>query len=141
MRILLITVFLGLVTFTAGCDEEQLKSFDKIVTDANEIVTTGQGVLQSPAGALLPPDLRLYGTIAIALASIGVNSWQKVRAVLMTKTTKAIVKGIENADEDVLKKAGNPLRSSVKQEIRNEMQAAGIYDKGNKIIDQLKIAR
>lgn len=120
----------------AGCDERQLERADRIVSDANDLVTTGQVIMDSPAGQFLPPDIRLYGTVGLALASLGVNGWQKVRSVLMTKTTKAIVKGIEAAD----KPKSNPM-SAVKSSIKAEMEHAGVYDKGNQLVDRLKLAR
>lgn len=133
--------FLAIITvlmFAAiGCDETQLRQADQFVTDANNIVTAAGGVIQSPAGALLPPVFQLYGASAIALASIALNSWQKVRANLMTKTTKAIVKGIESAGNVTKTNPTNPIKES----IRTEMILAGIYDKGNQLVDQLKVSR
>ena len=120
-----------------GCDETQLRQADRIVTDANSVVTAVGGVMQSPAGALLPPGLQLYGAAGIAIASIALNSWQKVRANLMTKTTKAIVNGIESAGKETKPNQTNP----VKVAIRAEMITAGIYDKGNQLVDQLKVTR
>ena len=122
---------------TIGCEEQQLERVDKVVTDANSVVTAGEAMLQSPAGALLPPDLRLYGTVALALASIAVNSWQKVRMTLMKKTTKAIVKGIEAAEQVEKPNPTNPVKAA----IGDQMRAAGIYDKGNEIVDLLKVSR
>ena len=133
-----IIIVLGvLLLLLPGCDEQQLGPVDRIVSDVNDSLPTVTAVLQSPAGALLPPDLRLYAAAAVALASIGVNSWQKVRAVLMTKTTKAIVKGIEAAGENT---KTNP-KNLIKDSIKTEMQLAGIYDRGNLLVDRLKIAR
>jgi hypothetical protein len=137
MRILLITAILGAVTLIGGCEEKQLERIDRIITDANDVVSGVGAVLQSPAGALLPPDLRLYGTIGVAIASVGVNAWQKVKGNLMKKTTKAIVKGIEKGQGDP---KTNPV-SKIKAAIGQEMRTAGIYDKGNQLVDQLKVAR
>jgi hypothetical protein len=139
MRILknaTVLLVMGLVTlFALGCEEQQLERADRIVADANSIISAGGAILQSPAGALLPPGFQLYGAAGIAIASIILNSWQKVRANLMTKTTKAIVKGIESAETK--QNPSNPIKVA----IGNEMRAAGIYDKGNLIVDQLKVAR
>ena len=55
----------------------------------------------------------------------------------MTKTTKAIVKGIEKSADQVQTNPANP----VKEAIGKEMRAAGIYDQANQLVDQLKIAR
>lgn len=136
-RKLFTTIIFMVILFSTGCDETQIRRADRIVDDVNDIVTTGRIVLQSPAGALLPPDLKLYGAAAIAIASIVVNSWQKVRANLMKKTTKAIVRGIESAEQD---QEPNPT-NKVKEAIGTEMKLAGIYDQGNQLVDQLKVAR
>ena len=137
LRNVTIIMFMGLVTLIGGCNEDQIKDVDQLVKDANDIITAGGAVLQSPAGALLPPGFQLYGTAAIALASIIVNGWQQIKGNLMKKTTKAIVKGIESAGKTT---KTNPT-SPVKDAIRHEMITAGIYDRGNQLVDQLKAAR
>ena len=120
-----------------GCDEEQLGQADKIVTDVNDLkVIVGQLLESPPARAFLPPDIQVYGAAGIALVSIIVNGWQKVRSILMTKTTKAIVRGIEIAD-----KPKSNLMSAVKRSIETQMKLAGVLDKGDKLVDQLKISR
>ena len=135
-----ITWFLSiLVTMTivaAGCEERQLERADVIVGDVNDIVAGVGALLESPAGAMLPPDIKLYAAAAVALASIAVNSWQGIKGNLMKKTTKAIVKGIELAD----KQKANPM-SKVKKSIQDEMILAGVFDRGNQIVDKLKLAR
>ena len=136
-RMTFITVIASLILFSTGCDETQLSQADRIVTDANNIVAAVGGVMQSPAGALLPPGLQLYGAAGIALVSIALNSWQKVRANLMTKTTKAIVKGIEASEKETKPNPTNPIKSAIRQ----EMIKAGIYDLGNQLVDQLKVSR
>ena len=120
-----------------GCEEMQLERMDRIVADANSITATGGLLLESPAGDMLPPVIKLYGAVGLALASIAVNSWQKVRSVLMTKTTKAIVKGIDAVEKQAKTNPTNP----VKESIRTEMIKAGVYDRGNQIVDKLKLAR
>lgn len=131
--IIIVTI---LLTVTS-CEEQQLERVDKIVTDANSVAAAGGAVLQSPAGALLPPDIRFIGAAALAIASIAFNSWQKVRANLMKKTTKAIVKGIEAAEQVDKPNPANPVKAA----IGDQMRAAGIYDKGNELVDLLKVSR
>jgi len=98
--IVLVTIIMLMVILIGGCDEQQLEQIDPIVRDANDIVTAIGELLESPpARAFLPPDIQVYGAVGIALASIAVNGWQKVRGTLMKKTTKAIVRGIEVADK------------------------------------------
>ena len=122
---------------TQSCEEQQIERADRIVTDANDVVSGVGAVLQSPAGALLPPDLRLYGTIGVAIASIVVNAWQKIKGNLMAKTTKAIVKGIESVEKQAKTNPANPVKAAIRQ----QMITAGIFDKGNQLVDQLKVSR
>ena len=140
MRTLLnvtLIMFMGLVTFIGGCDEAQLRQADQIVTDANSIVTAAGGLVQSPAGALLPPGFQLYAAAGIAIASIALNSWQKVRANLMKKTTKAIVKGIEAAEKVTKPNPTNPIKAA----IAAQMKQAGIFSQADDLVNQLKAAR
>ena len=132
-----LAIVVVLMFAASGCEEAQLRQADQIVTDANNIVTAVGGLMQSPAGALLPPGFQLYGAAGIALVSIALNSWQKVRANLMIKTTKAIVKGIELSEKKTKPNPTNPIKAAIRQ----EMITAGIYDRGNQLVDQLKVAR
>jgi len=130
---------MGLVTLFAvvGCTEEQIKQVDRTVADANDIVAGVAALLETPpARAFIPPDIQLYGAAAIAMTSIVFNGWQKIKGNLMKKTTKAIVRGIEVAD----KPKSNPM-SAVKKSIETQMKLSGVLDKGNKLVDQLKVAR
>ena len=123
--------------FGIGCAEQQLERMDRIVADVNDISATGMVLLQSPAARLLPPDAQLYGAVAVAMASIIVNGWQQIRGNLMKKTTKAIVKGIEASENQVKTNPSNPVKVAIGEQLR----AAGIYDQGDKLIRELKIAR
>jgi len=136
-KVRLFAVIVFTLFAVTGCNETQLRQADQVVADANNIVSAVGGVVYSPAGALLPPGFQLYAAAGIAIASIALNSWQKVRANLMTKTTKAIVNGIESAGKETKPNPTNP----VKVAIRAEMITAGIYDKGNQLVDQLKVTR
>lgn len=120
-----------------GCTEQQLSQADRTAADVNNLIAAGQGLLATPAAAALPPDWRLYGSMALAAGSIAVGAYKQWRLTLMTKTTKAIVKGIEKSEDQVKTNPSNP----VKEAIRKEMRAAGIYDRANQLVDQLKIAR
>ena len=124
-------IFLGL-----SCTEEQLRWIDKTAGDVNTIAEGTQSGLDSPAGQLIPPDLRLYGALGVIILSGLANGWQDWRNRTMKKTTKAIVKGIEKSD--------NPDETSiVKKNIADEMTKQGgdkFYKRANKIVDRLKIA-
>lgn len=136
-RVRILAFFVMTMFFVAGCNESQLSQADRFVTDANDIVTAAGGLVNSPAGALLPPGFQVYGAAGIALISIALNSWQKVRANLMTKTTKAIIRGVEAAGKEIKTNPSNPIKNAIKA----EMITAGIYDRGNLLVDQLKVAR
>lgn len=129
---------MGLVTlFAIGCEEQQLERADQIVTDANSVITAAQGALASPAGALLPFDLKLAGTVFVAVASILLNSWQGIKGNLMTKTTKAIVKGIEASEKETKPNPLNPVKAA----IAKQMIQAGIYSQADDLINRLKVSR
>lgn len=120
-----------------GCSEQQFSRADRTAADVNNLITAGQAILATPAAAALPPDWRLYGSMAVAAGSIVLGAYKQWRLTLMTKTTKAIVKGIERSEDQVKTNPKNP----VKEAIGKEMRAAGIYDQANQLVDQLKIAQ
>lgn len=133
--IYLVISILTLVTLS-GCDEFWAKG-DVIIRDVNDAAAGAGALLDSPAGRLIPPDLKIYGLIGIGLINAAVIGWEEMRARQMKKTTRAIVKGIENT--------GNPDKamSEVKANIAEEMRRQGgdkFYAKANKIVDRLKIS-
>lgn len=139
-RLLNVTVLLiilaGCLYFgPAGCDEFWQKG-DEIVHDVNTIAQGTQAVLESPAGAMMPPEWKLYGALGVVLANGLVITWQELRNRMLKKTTRAIVKGIEQTD--------NPEKavSEVKANIADIMLERGqkFYDRANKIVDKLKIS-
>jgi len=128
-------VILSVVLF-AGCNEFWQKG-DEIIRDVNDVAAGARAVLESPAGALIPPDLKVYGLIGIGLINAAVIGWEEMRNRMLKKTTKAIVKGIEQT--------GNPDKETaeVKANIAEEMRKQGgdrFYAKANKIVDHLKIS-
>ena len=93
--------------------------------DVAEIVSDGPGTAET------------YGAIAAIIASLGFNIFQKRKGDVMKKTTRAIVKGIEQAEHE---KKTNP-KNHVKDAIKIQLRAAGIYNQGDDLIRQLKIIR
>ena len=125
---------LAIITF-AGCLE-----MDEAVQDVNTVATTAKTVLDSPAGALMPPDLRLYAVLAMNLLTGGAAGYKQWRLSQMSKATKASVRGIEAAEKQPGgEPAGNPT-SPVKVAIGAEMRKLGVYDAGNKLVDRLKLS-
>jgi len=137
LKVSFLAVVLMAVTMFGGCEEQQLQRVDRIVTDANEVVAAGGAVLQSPAGAMLPPGFQLYGAAGLAIASVLLNAWQKVRSNLLTKTTKAIVKGIEASEKEITANPTNPVKAAIAEQLKS----LGIYSQADDLINQLKASR
>ena len=131
---LMIGTSIGLVILV-GCAQ-----LDKAVSDVNTIAETTQTVLDSPAGRLAPPDWRLYGGLATTLLMGSAAAYKQWRLSQMSKTTKAIVRGIEATETlaaiDGSQAAKNP--GEVKAAIAVEMRKLRIYDAGNKLVDRFK---
>lgn len=122
-----------------GCEKE-FERIDKTAQATKEITVEGEKFIESPAGEYIPPEIKQAIGVVGALALILANGWQAWRNQTMKKTTKAIVKGIEDA-ENLSNMSGNSKSpNSVKDCIEAEMKAAKIFDRGNKIVDKLKIA-
>lgn len=133
----IVFVILSAAVLMIGCEDYWMQG-DKIAQDANNIASGAQAVLESPAGALIPPDVKLYGALGIAIVNGLVITWQEWRNRTMKKTTKAIVQGIERTGSNP-----NPATSEAKSNIRDEMLKQGgekFYARANKIVDRLKIS-
>jgi len=126
-----------LFVFSAGC-EEMLTSGDALVQDANAVAGGARALLDSPAGQLIPPDLKLYGLLGIGLINGVVIGWEEWRNRTMKKTTKAIVQGVERKSD-----RPDKIITEIKADIADEMRKQGgdrFYKRANKIVDRLKIS-
>lgn len=126
-----------IIALTVGCSKQQLRWTDEFAQDVDKVASGAQAVLQSPAGQMLPPGWKLYGTLGLLLTNGLIISWQEWRNRTMKKTTKAIVKGIESTSNP------DKATSEVKSNIKDEMIKQGgekFYARANKIVDRLKIA-
>lgn len=133
-RIILIAIFI--VIMSPGCSEIELRRVDELVQDVNTIAQGGQAVLESPAGQMIPPQVKIFGLLGVMLANGLVITWEEWRNRTMKKTTKAIVRGIEDTTNP------DKATSEVKGNIREAMLREGgekFYDRANKIVDKLKI--
>lgn len=114
---------------------------DKIEGDINQTVLLQQGAQAAHDVAEIvadgPGSAETYGAIAAIIASLGFNIFQKRKGDIMKKTTRAIVKGIEAAEEEKKPNPTNPVKVAVK----TQLMAAGIYNQGDDLIRQLKISR
>ena len=119
----------------------QDERLDKIRHDLEQTVLLRQGAQAARDVAEIvsdtPGTAETYGAIAAIIASLGFNIFQKRKGDVMKKTTRAIVKGIESAQEE---KKPNPT-NHVKVAIKTQLQAAGIYNQGDQLIRQLKATR
>lgn len=130
-------IALGILAVTsqvAGCE-----AADKPVADINAVASGAHELLNSPAGQLLPADIRLYSSLAITALMAGTAAYKQWRLTQMGKTTKAIVRGIE-ATQPWQTEAGatvNPA-GNVKTNIAIEMRKLKIFDVANDLVDRLK---
>ena len=121
--------------------DAQDKRLDEINRDLEQTVLLRQGIQAAHDVAEIvsdgPGTAETYGAIAAIIASLGFNIFQKRKGDVMKKTTKAIVKGIESAEKEQKPNPMNPIKVAIGRELR----AAGIYDQGDQLINQLKITR
>ena len=90
MLIVLITLFV----FT-GCTQWQLRQVDtasETLADAGRFTET---LLNSPAAAVIPPDLRLYISLSAAVMLAASNAWQSVRGKKTMHALEEVVVGNE----------------------------------------------
>jgi hypothetical protein len=123
----------------AGCTEEELARIDRGVADAN---TIGQGIAaipDGPAGALIPPEVRIIMELLGVGLAAAFGIWQKIRASgLLSKnadlvtTIRAVVDGID---------ASGSKAEPVKVAIQNVMQKRHVYDTADAIVDQNRSAK
>ena len=140
MRRFTFTAIIFSLATLAGCNEVQLRRADAVVEDVNTVTVGARAVLESPAGAAIPTPAREIAALAVTLASGGVAAWTEWRRRTMAKTTKAIVRGIEQVDRD--NRAANPTNpaTAIKDRIALNMKALGVRDAGDRIVNKLKIS-
>jgi hypothetical protein len=128
----LVLAFVGLGG--SGCDETQLQRIDRIVADAN---TAGQGVAaipEGPAGALIPPDVKMIMELLGVGLAMAYAIWQQLRAsgVLrknadLSVTLKAVADGIDQA---------GPEAENAKTQIQAVMMQRHVFDTADQVIDE-----
>lgn len=131
-----IIIYAVLLIGFSGC-HELLKQADKAAEVTQDVAASTEQLMQSPIGQAVPGHIKLYLASGLALASLLANSWQEWRLKEMTKTTKAIVQGIDQVDK---KSIENTPMSELKDSISQQMKLAGCSDNGRKIVNKLKIA-
>lgn len=128
--ILFVTLLL-LTLFFLGCTPEQRETIDQLAITAEQVTAGGEAVIDSPAGEVIPPDIKFYLSLAGAVIMTAVSAWQKYRKDQLTAATKAIVRGVEQHPDKTVK-------AEIKEEIKETMTNAGIYLAGNQIVEKLK---
>jgi len=130
---------------TAVEAEAKSEVLDTIETDINKTVLLRQGVQAAKgiAGAVgdaasgKSGTAEQYGPLAALIASLIYNIIQKRKGDLMTKTTKAIVKGVEAAENEQKPNPTNPVKAA----IAKQMIQAGIYSNADDLVNRLKASR
>mgnify|MGYP005851529571 CR=1 FL=1 len=98
MKRIVFVLMIGLFVFS-GCTEEQLAKVDaaaETVKDAGKLTET---VVSSPAAGVIPPDWRLYLSLAGAAMLAAGNAWQSIRQ----KKTKLALEEVVVGNEAVKK--------------------------------------
>jgi len=129
------TILLALAV--VGCSEQELQRWDGYVADACDVGQTVGSLPDSPAGPLIPAEVRLIMEILGLGTAAAYGIWQKLRkdGVLaekrsLTLTAKAIVNAIERLPQGP--------QAAVKSTIGEEMARMRIRDAGSAEVEKLK---
>lgn len=121
MKKIMLVVVMGLFVY-AGCTEVQLRQADEVASAAMDVAGAAETVVNSPAGAVLPPDWRLYISLASALVLAAGNAWQSVRG----KRTKAALEEVVAGNEAVKKGAEFSAAHNAAQSAATRQMVAAI---------------
>jgi len=94
MKRILFVLVVGLFVFT-GCSEEELNRVDAAAETVADAGTLAEGVASSPAAAVIPPDWRLYISLAGAAMLAAGNAWQSLRQKKTRLALEEVVVGNE----------------------------------------------
>lgn len=127
----LVGIMLGtIVLFAAGCTEQQVKIVDKAAEVGQAVVDSGQAVLDSPGGLMIPEPMRTGAEVVGAGISGLITFWlakrSKIRGVVLKSVVQAVDKGVDQDD--------------TKSAVKTNLKAAGVEYQGRKIIEQMKKA-
>lgn len=122
-----------------GCDEEQLQKVDNIVGSVKPITEVGEQILESPAGAVIPPQYIGMTKAAGTLALIAAATWFKIRE------KQAVSREAKTSDKlDITKQTLSCVVQAVespndtKPTVKKMLQESYIYPDGKRIIDEAK---
>lgn len=129
------TVLLALAV--VGCSEQELQRWDRTMADVCDVGQTIGGLPDSPAGPLIPAEVRLIMEILGLGTAAAWGLWQKLRkdGVLAEKQSlalaaKAIVNAIERTPQNT--------QRAVKAKVGEEMARMKIRDAGSAEVEKLK---
>jgi hypothetical protein len=94
MKRMLFVIVIGLFVIT-GCTEEELSKVDAAAKTIKDTGALAEGVVNSPAAVVIPPDWRLYLSLgSAAMLAVG-NAWQSVRQKKTRLALEEVVVGNE----------------------------------------------
>ena len=94
MKSIMFVLVIGLFVFT-GCTEEELSRVDAAAETVKDTGALAETVVSSPAGAAIPPDWRLYISLAGAGMLAAGNAWQSLRQKKTRLALEEVVVGNE----------------------------------------------
>ena len=124
-----VVMLIAIALAGVGCDEKDMQRIDAAAetgVKASEIV---EATLESPAGVFVPLDVRLWTELGFGLLGGAATVWLDWRNRRNLKVTKAIVNGIEYAEDD---------GARVKPEIQKAMIDEGVLKQGKALVQSLK---
>jgi hypothetical protein len=132
MRNLLFMIFLTLTLLLAivGCSEEQRQRVDKLTSAVESVTQSGQAFMESPAGQIVPIEIRSIVEICGAVAMGLVVAWRDYRRKQAQTALEEIVTGVEIAKQksddvsDAIKDAQNITQSAKTTELVAQARAA-----------------
>ncbi len=124
----------GLV-IVPSCTPEQLAKIDQGVKDANTASEGAAAIATGPAGALIPPQIRLILQLLGFVGPLAVAIWEKIRASRVLEknadlgtTLAAVVDAIDQADAESAEK--------VKANVMAIATRRRIFDTADALIDE-----
>src|SRR6056297_3294747 len=111
----------------AGCTEEELARMDAAAETVKDTGALTETVVNSPAAGVIPPDWRLYLSLAgAAMLAVG-NAWQSVRQ----KTTKQALEEVVVGNEAVKKGTDFKTAQNTAQSVSTVKLVSGIRKQVN----------
>ena len=124
MKRILFVIVVGLFVFT-GCTEEELSKVDAAAETVKDVGVLAEGVASSPAAAVIPPDWKLYISLAGAGMLVLSNAWQSLRQ----KKTRIALEEVVIGNEAVKKGKDFAESQNAAQSVSTAKIVSGIRKK------------